>query len=251
MKYIDIVEPCRESWAGMNRNKKGRFCSVCSKTVMDLTTKTKEEILALYEASEGKLCGRVGLKQLISATNQTLVTANKLNMRWWKLKRWMVAATMGIALNGLTLLDGYAQNDVPSYKLTIIDSQSEHSIEIRGVVVDKNTQEPIVGAMVSIDSMASVITNATGYFNLKIRQVDIKGIGLSAQVYVTGYKKLIVSNIPAESHELSIQLEPLTVVKREIKTMGVMMMGGFIPVKPKQKGQADSPYNVTIIKPKP
>ncbi len=51
----------------MTPNAKGRFCSSCTKTVVDFTNKTDEEIQAVFR-KEGKLCGRFKKTQLEGLT---------------------------------------------------------------------------------------------------------------------------------------------------------------------------------------
>ncbi|NRD18900.1 energy transducer TonB [Winogradskyella eckloniae] len=62
---ISIPKPCHEDWAKMTPHKKGRFCQLCSKTVIDFTTMSKkqvEEYLAIH--SKNKICGRFKVSQL-------------------------------------------------------------------------------------------------------------------------------------------------------------------------------------------
>lgn len=60
MKLISIPEPCHENWNDMSITEKGRFCSSCSKVVVDFTNRSKASILQEYLNSDQngeKLCG--------------------------------------------------------------------------------------------------------------------------------------------------------------------------------------------------
>lgn len=60
MKNLYIPEPCSENWESMSPQEKGRFCSVCSKCVVDFTQKNPEEILQILTEKEKvneKVCG--------------------------------------------------------------------------------------------------------------------------------------------------------------------------------------------------
>lgn len=56
--HISIPKPCSENWDSMSPNEKGRFCAVCSKTVVDFTEKTPAEIVAILQNQYAKMCGR-------------------------------------------------------------------------------------------------------------------------------------------------------------------------------------------------
>ncbi|MDR6404536.1 MULTISPECIES: hypothetical protein [Chryseobacterium] len=59
MKNIQIPEPCSENWDMMSPQEKGRFCSVCSKCVIDFTEKQPQEIQEIIEEKKDeRICGR-------------------------------------------------------------------------------------------------------------------------------------------------------------------------------------------------
>jgi len=60
---IQIPEPCHEDWAKMTATEKGKFCSVCTKEVIDFTSKTDEELVKILTKSKNT-CGRVKKSQL-------------------------------------------------------------------------------------------------------------------------------------------------------------------------------------------
>jgi hypothetical protein len=69
-KYkISIPEPCSEDWNKMTPDKNVKFCSVCVKSVVDFTNKSKKEIEEyLIQNREIKICGRFKKSQIDSLT---------------------------------------------------------------------------------------------------------------------------------------------------------------------------------------
>lgn len=62
---LSIPQPCHEDWQKMSPEAQGRFCSLCSKTVVDFTAMTDSEVMAYFENHYGqKTCGRFKSNQL-------------------------------------------------------------------------------------------------------------------------------------------------------------------------------------------
>lgn len=62
---ISIPKPCHENWNAMTPESKGRFCALCSKTVIDFTEMKDEEITDYFqENGSQKVCGRFRNNQL-------------------------------------------------------------------------------------------------------------------------------------------------------------------------------------------
>jgi predicted house-cleaning NTP pyrophosphatase (Maf/HAM1 superfamily) len=65
MLLINIPEPCHENWNEMSPREQGAFCNVCSKTVIDFTSLSDEEVKNYFLANHGqKTCGRFKNTQL-------------------------------------------------------------------------------------------------------------------------------------------------------------------------------------------
>lgn len=62
---FSIPKPCHENWDAMTQEEKGRFCSVCSKTVTDFTQMSTAEITIYLRQNNGnRVCGRFRNDQL-------------------------------------------------------------------------------------------------------------------------------------------------------------------------------------------
>lgn len=60
---LTIPAPCHENWDTMTPDERGKFCSVCSKTVRDFTASPDEEIIDQLTSEPG-ICGRFTAGQL-------------------------------------------------------------------------------------------------------------------------------------------------------------------------------------------
>jgi hypothetical protein len=60
---IRIPEPCQEDWQKMTQTEKGKFCGVCTKEVIDFTSKTDEDLVKILAVSKNT-CGRFKKTQL-------------------------------------------------------------------------------------------------------------------------------------------------------------------------------------------
>lgn len=68
---IHIPEPCFEDWDKMTPNEQGSFCKVCSKTVVDFSKKSEDEIQQYIAANlDKKICGRFNVSQLEQETEE-------------------------------------------------------------------------------------------------------------------------------------------------------------------------------------
>lgn len=62
---IQIPEPCNKSWSDMKPDGSGRFCMSCSKTVLDFSTYSDEQLIGFFTTRKsGEVCGRFSNQQL-------------------------------------------------------------------------------------------------------------------------------------------------------------------------------------------
>lgn len=62
---FSVPKPCHEDWNAMTPSQKGRFCSACSKTVVDFTNLDNTEVQEYLSENKGsRICGRFTSEQL-------------------------------------------------------------------------------------------------------------------------------------------------------------------------------------------
>ena len=95
---ISIPKPCHENWEAMTPEDKGRFCSVCTKTVFDFTKASDKEIIEQLN-KDATTCGRLYNNQL----NRNLIVSKQ------KSSYWLIATATIIGFLGLGNEVAYSQ----------------------------------------------------------------------------------------------------------------------------------------------
>jgi len=99
-----IEEPCHEDWDQMEPEAKGRFCSSCSKTVVDFSNMSDFSIVNYLENNKNQsVCGRFEEKQLDRTYSlpKSPYPAFGFDLR---------AVALGLALSTFSALPSQAQN---------------------------------------------------------------------------------------------------------------------------------------------
>lgn len=116
---ISIPEPCHENWDEMTINEKGRFCSSCSKTVIDFTKKESRQIQEyLKKHQEERICGHFYKKQLDSIVIELPESIFERELSFHKLFVIVLVFVMGT-----TLLSCKTEGKIQKIEdVTLIDS---------------------------------------------------------------------------------------------------------------------------------
>jgi hypothetical protein len=65
LAQIKIPEPCQEDWTGMVLKDDGRFCKNCSKSVIDFSRFTDQQLHEYFETHRNSsICGRIPVSKL-------------------------------------------------------------------------------------------------------------------------------------------------------------------------------------------
>ena len=177
LKHINIPTPCHQSWQQMTPDGQGRHCLHCSKTVVDFSKMTGDEIIG-YLANQTNVCGRFGEDQLITI-NRLLADQNLPGTNHWK--KWLVAASV----LGATMLNRAAAQSIPANpaatqqnpvskprsfplgKIAIIDSS--RYTKITGRVTGADDKLPIPGVSIGIKGTpVGTLSDNDGSFTLRV-----------------------------------------------------------------------------------
>ncbi len=97
------------------------------------------------------------------------------------------------------------------------ENQEEKTIQIKGRVVDINTQEPLVCAAVGIEhSNFATVTNSEGLFSIKVPESSSVS---ELQISYIGYKESKFDISGTENEVQTIKLEPEVINLSEVKVM--------------------------------
>lgn len=200
---LSIPTPCSEKWENFTITSHGGFCSSCSKTVVDFTSMSDDQILDFFAKNSAHACGRFRPDQLKKAYSATVPL--KINPGLTLLKAGF--------LSMLFMLAGkqtFAQDTTPKTKKEVVDRRKHAAEEktdenaphlLKGVVLTEDN-EPLAGASIILKgSTTGTTANADGRFEFpeKVKEGDI------LTVQFIGFETLEYP-VPKRGSELEVRL---------------------------------------------
>uniref|UniRef100_UPI0040494ACF carboxypeptidase-like regulatory domain-containing protein n=1 Tax=Gelidibacter sp. TaxID=2018083 RepID=UPI0040494ACF len=198
---IQIPEPCHEDWNTMTPQDKGRHCAVCSKTVVDFTKSTDEQIISTFEQSN-KLCGRFKSNQL----NRDVVFSRKERNNYLSLVASGLLAFLSIGNQ-----DAQAQGQpkvvqIDSTELNFVKGKIATSVlkekVITGTIISKEDQLPLPGVNVIIKGTTiGTQSDFDGNFTLKTSVDDILVISY------LGFETIEIKVSRLKTYKVSLEMD--------------------------------------------
>jgi hypothetical protein len=198
---LKIDAPCKQNWNSMAVNDVGKYCSKCSKTVVDLSKLNNQEIIHFLRDSKGKPCVRLAKNQ----SEIQIENNSRVQPKFYKILAGILllgssnytSAHKSPQIN--TEIKTHPVNKVMlSAQNDLLKSDSVKHV-INGKVLDVNTHEPIPFVSILIKgTKIKVETNFDGEFSLEIPDSLLKQ-------EVT----LVVTAIDHESLEYSLYINQL------------------------------------------
>ena len=242
--FIRLPQPCQESWAAMTPTPAGRHCAACQKVVVDFTQKTDAEILAYLAGVAGPACGRFRAGQLTRPLRPAAPEAPR--RRTWLAALVAAGGALGAGrAMAQTTGSGYfsagptptpaAQPATPAAALPpasalaatpSLPAASAAVAEVRGVVTDSTTGEPLPGVTVLLmGTTHSVFTDAEGTFVLPLpAEAKTLRLAFSSIGYVSQQQTASAHGHPPLAVALAADTRPL---------MGeVVMVGAYETIRP-------------------
>ena len=227
---LNINNPCNQDWKSMTKSNTGKFCSNCSKTVIDFTLLTDQEIIKIVEQTP-KLCGRLNQQQI----NRSLETKQQTNnSRLYKTLTGLVLLTSTI--NSFAKINSSSKIEIVSITNEEVNTppQEKEKTEpitdnlknvIQGKVIDKSSKEPLPAATVLFKNTKTVTTtDFDGKFKLII-----------PDSLLTDKIHIIISYVGYENTEITINKATLPQNKDFfIIPVEPVLMGEIVVIKQKK-----------------
>ncbi|MGE8555755.1 MAG: hypothetical protein ACN6OB_17690 [Chryseobacterium jejuense] len=186
---ITIPKPCHENWDNMSPDEKGRFCSVCSKTVHDFTSFSDEELIGSFNVNNN-ICGRFREDQL--GVNLNFSLTNKLALGL------LVVGGFTATVNAQEIKPGDAKisEKVRGVNMSVISTDPFNrnpSVRI-GAPASKPAEQPLVlldGKKVSIEELRTMkpeIIESVNSFSAKEAVEKYGGKGKNGVIVITTKK---------------------------------------------------------------
>jgi hypothetical protein len=186
----------------MSQTDNGKFCALCSKTVVDFTQLSDTEIIELLENTSGKLCGRLR-KQQINRLLEIHQPAH--NSQLYKVLAGLLV--VGIPVNSIAADISPSQVEIASFhenepvgESKVVQQEKPRTDTlrnvIRGTILDAHSKEPVYDALVRIKD------TRTG------RRADFDG----------NYKLIIPDSLVTE--EITLVVKSLDYEEIELKISG-------------------------------
>lgn len=231
-KYILTIDnPCDQEWSSMTKTDTGKFCSQCSKTVIDFTQLTDNEIIQIVEQTSDTLCGRLTKQQL----NRILeVKQPKNNSRLYKILAGLLVAGAvenASATNKLPLQTEMVSimhnEDLTEEQIKIPEETTIDSLKnvVHGNILEKYTKESVSYALVSIkDTKIQVVADIDGKFSLVI-----------PDNVLVDEMTLVITNVGYEKAEIIIYKKDLPITKEFLVISSEQIISGGVCFTEKRK----------------
>lgn len=238
--HISIPEPCTQQWESMEPCTQGRFCQRCSKTVVDFTGMTDEQLLRFFSNRSESICGRFYSDQI---NKSTPIPSKKIPWLRYFFQFTLPALLLSYKAGAQKLLKGSHRFSLEKRESTISRHSPQLSVKINGSITNKNGS-PIHYATILIKGTnRGVAADSMGRFALS---VPYKGAEL--EVSALGYENALVKITAGQKDTvLNIQLaEEVYVCGNEVivtstgKRRGCYTTGLVVIGKSRRQQQPDS-----------
>ena len=223
---LKLDKSCGENWENMLPNGKGRFCDQCTKTVIDFTHLSTEEILQHIKSSS-TICARITEEQL----NTPFLDLSIPYKKQYRLPYSKVAAGLLLAASITGTQYVQAQNSEKHKTTQIVvnkstmakqvrkalDNTSENKLtSFKGTLFSADSNTPIENAKVTLFTLDKIYygySNKKGEYQLEIPENAIN----DKNVVKVSFDK--VANIQGEGYyRYKYELQNLVLNKEEMLT---------------------------------
>ena len=228
---IHVAEPCGEDWGNMHASGDGRYCSACSKTVVDFTAMSDREILSWLSGKDRSVCGRFMGDQL----DRNLAAGEEGKKRKWAVWNLLLA---GLLLGSRAPAQTRAPRpetsqhvpEKPDEQVVVAGGISiVASDSLSGKVLDSGSGEPIPFATISMGKN-NFLADLQGRFSIPAAGVHQ---GMKVTVTSVGYQRvdLVVDKGWLSGKQRVIKLSPSVTGLMDVTVRAYPMVMGKMSLR--------------------
>lgn len=148
---VTVPKPCHENWNLMNPTEKGRFCDVCTKSVVDFTDKSSTEIQEYFLINKNqRVCGRFRNEQISKFDIKIPITV-LIKQKTFQ-KAFLLALFIAM---GSSLFSCKNHNDETLGEVSVVDSTKQIKEEPQrtmGIILPPKEKETLIGDTIYIST---------------------------------------------------------------------------------------------------
>jgi hypothetical protein len=216
---LQIPEPCPQKWEEMTSvNETTKFCSNCSKSIIDFSVQSDRQIKKAIYKSSGQLCGKFSSDQL----NRSLDNVDNYfpNLR--------AIVLSGLLLNVTANLNGQVEMKAPQEQS--ISTSDIPYLLIKGRI--KDTVSPQIPGDLRVELNGFhlyCLPNSSGDFQFQVPRKSVPEL-ISLTVRKGNAYKVYSDLNPNEFIDISVSLHPIYIDEDFINALSMI---GYVVVKPK------------------
>jgi hypothetical protein len=241
---------CAENWDKMNPTEKGKFCEVCTKEVIDFTTLSKNEIIAVFKKNNFQsLCARAYSSQLNTIYLEDSLENVSWNLPFWQKFLLVLLVCFGPEFLNVNLV--FAQDSTLVQTEEVVQdtlkpqiAQLEDSLKIDSMTVSSFTDSIYPFAITGMIEQPYVLSGVMfPDFHVKFPIIDF--------AYLNGY--VFVVDTDSNQCKKEPKLVPIKNFLKNFEEPKIYLQTQLSPVKPEKKELPEKLLFVpltTILKPK-
>jgi hypothetical protein len=216
---LQIPEPCPQKWEEMTSvNETTKFCSNCSKSIIDFSVQSDRQIKKAIYKSSGQLCGKFSSDQL----NRSLDNVDNYfpNLR--------AIVLSGLLLNVTANLNGQVEMKAPQEQS--ISNSDPSYVVIKGRIKDTISPQLSGDLRVELNGFhLYCLPNSSGDFQFQVPRKSVPEL-ISLTVRKGNAYKVYSELNPNEFIDISVSLHPIYIDEDFINALSMI---GYVVVKPK------------------
>lgn len=236
---LSIPEPCQQNWNDMSPNEQGRFCSSCSKTVVDFSAMTDAQLILYFENLKNEnVCGRVHSDQL-DRPIQAMPQSRKKILWYWQ---YIIAFFFMFGKGQQAKAQGEVKPPTTQQPDTTKESPETVYIIAGGIsrrtlppktkriaatlpqyFITDDKQQPIAGASVQLLPQGTwLVSDSNGRINLglkhKVKSLQVSSVGFED-------KTIALKHIP-ENNIIQLIAKPESLENITVKSIATAKYNG-------------------------